>query len=204
MFSPAYRIVTPQLVIRCYNPSDATMLANSITESLDHLLPWMPWAAAEPEPFVEKIERLRRMRSNFDLNQEFVYGIFTPREDRLVGGTGLHPRVGSAALEIGYWIHKDFINRGYATEASAALTRVAFELHHAERMEIHCSVENLASATVPNKLGYTHEATLLKRSFAYGHPSDQMIWSLFAADYPNTLSAKFEIAAYDAAERRII
>jgi RimJ/RimL family protein N-acetyltransferase len=204
MIGPAYRIVTPQLVIRCYNPVDASLLERSVSESLEHLLPWMPWAAAEPEPLSAKVERLRHMRSNFDLDVDYVYGIFNPQENRLIGGTGLHTRLGAGALEIGYWIHKDYTNQGYATETSAALTKIAFEIHKVERVEIHCSVENTRSAAVPRKLGFTHEATLLKRSFANGRASDQMIWSLFADEYPSTPSAKLESAAYDAAERRIL
>lgn len=204
MSGPAYRIVTPQLVIRCYNPTDAPLLAASVTESLEHLLPWMPWAAAEPEHLNAKVERLRRMRANFDIGHEFVYGIFNPQQNRLLGGTGLHTRAGKNVLEIGYWIHKDFINHGYASEASAALTKVAFEIHQVEWVEIHCSVENVRSAAVPRKLGFTQEATLRKRSFAHGHASDQMVWTLFASEYANTFSAKLEIAAYDAAERRIL
>jgi RimJ/RimL family protein N-acetyltransferase len=179
-------------------------LENSISESLDHLLPWMPWAAAEPEPLTAKVERLRRMRANFDNNIEYVYGIFTPQENRLIGGTGLHPRLGEGALEIGYWIHKNYTNQGYATEASAALTKIAFEIHKVARVEIHCAIENIRSAAVPRKLGFTHEATLCKRSFANGHLSDMMVWSLFADEYPSTPSAKFESAAYDAAERRLL
>jgi RimJ/RimL family protein N-acetyltransferase len=201
---PAYRIITPHLVIRCYNPIDAPLLAQSITESLDHLLPWMPWAAVEPEHLNAKVERMRLMRSNFDMGNEFVFGIFNLEQNRLLGGTGLHPRVGSDALEIGYWIHKDFTNHGYATETAAALTKVAFEILGVGRLEIHCSVENSRSAAIPVKLGYTHEATLRKRSFAHGRLTDQMIWSLFAEDYPSTISSKQEISAFDAAERRIL
>jgi len=204
MNNPAYRIVTPHLVIRCYNPADVLLLEKSITESLDHLLPWMPWAAAEPEPIAARLERLRRMRSNFDLNIDYVYGIFNLEENRLLGGTGLHSRVGPGAFEIGYWIHKDYINQGFATETSAALTKIAFEIHNIDRVEIHCSVENTPSAAVPRKLGFTFEATLRQRSFANGHLSDQMIWSLFADEYPSTPSAKLEIAAFDAAERCIL
>ncbi len=201
---PAYRIVTPQLVLRCYNPADAPLLAAAISESIEHLLPWMPWAADEPEPLQAKIERLRRFRANFDLDRDFVYGIFTPQEKRLLGGTGLHPRIGNNALEIGYWIHKDYIGRGYATETSAALTKVAFEINKVERVEIHCAVENARSAAVPRKLGFRHEATLKDRSFANGHTCDQMVWSMFASEYPASPVAKLEIAAYDAAERRIL
>ena len=204
MFNPAYRITTPRLLIRCYNPTDAFMLADSVTESLDHLLPWMPWATAEPEPLSMKVERLRRMRSNFDLNIDYVYGIFDLEDTRLLGGTGLHTRLGPDALEIGYWIHKDFINQGYATEASAALTRVAFEVHNVQRVEIHCSVENAASASVPRKLGFTCEGTLRERSFAHGHTSDQLVWSLFAQDYPQSPAQKQTCAAFDAANRSLL
>jgi RimJ/RimL family protein N-acetyltransferase len=201
---PAYRIVTPRLIIRCYNPADAPLLERSVNESLDHLLPWMPWAAAEPELLDNKVERLRQFRAKFDLSQDFVYGIFNPDESRLLGGSGLHTRIGAGALEIGYWLHKDFTSQGYATETAAALTRVAFEIHQVERVEIHCAVENSRSAAVPARLGYTREATLRNRGFAYGHVSDGMLWSLFAEEYPNTPPAKQEIAAYDAAERRIL
>ncbi len=57
--NPAYRIETERLVVRCYKPSDAQLLANSVTESLDHLKPWMPWAHDEPEPIEEKATRLK-------------------------------------------------------------------------------------------------------------------------------------------------
>jgi RimJ/RimL family protein N-acetyltransferase len=201
---PAYRIVTPQLVIRCYSPADAQMLQTALAESVEHLIPWMEWAIAEPRPLQANIERLRQFRAEFDLGKNYTYGIFSPQENRLIGGTGLHPRVGSKAFEIGYWIHKDFINHGYATETAAALTKVGFEVEKVERMEIHCSVENIRSAAVPRKLGYQHEATLQKRSFAHGQKSDQMIWSLFREQYFASPTAKLEIAAYDAAGRRIL
>ena len=204
MFFPAYRITTPRMLIRCYNPTDAILLANAITKSLDHLLPWMPWANAEPEPLANKVERLRRMRSNFDLNNDFVYGIFNPEGTRLIGGTGLHPRIGSGALEIGYWIHKDYVNNGYATEAAAALTQVAFRINKVGRVEIHCAVDNLPSASVPRKLGFTHEANLKDRGYSHGKPCDQMIWSLFALNYPNSPAAFSPIAAFDAAESQLI
>lgn len=40
--APAYRIVTPRLVIRCWNPPDAPLLKAAIDASLDHLRAWMP------------------------------------------------------------------------------------------------------------------------------------------------------------------
>ena len=146
---PAYRIQTERLVIRCWNPPDAPLLATAIEESVDHLSPWMPWARNEPTPMAERIERLRRFRGQFDLDQDYVYGIFNLDETRVLGGTGLHTRVGEDAREIGYWIHVDYINRGLITESTAALTKVAFEVDGVRRVEIHCDPENIRSAAIP-------------------------------------------------------
>jgi RimJ/RimL family protein N-acetyltransferase len=66
-----------------------------------------------------------------------------------------------------------------------------------ERLEIHCSVENLASAAIPRKLGYQHEATRRGLGYMNGQATDSMIWTLFADAYPNTPSASMQIRAYD-------
>jgi len=196
--NPAYRIETERLVIRCYHPSDVQMLADSVSENIEHLKPWMPWIHAEPEPIEEKEKRLKRFRGMFDLGQDYVYGIFNPEETRLLGGTGLHTRLGNSGLEIGYWIHKDFINQGLVTESSAALIKVAFEIIHVHRLEIHCDPTNFASAAIPRKLGFTHEGTLRLKTRFLERWSDSMIWGLLENEYPNSPASKAEIKAFDA------
>jgi RimJ/RimL family protein N-acetyltransferase len=105
---------------------------------------------------------------------------------------------------IGYWIHVDHIGLGYATETSAALTKVAFTIEGMDRVEIHCDPANLASAAVPRKLGFTHEATLRRRSrWSDEQFTDSMIWTLFAADFATSPASQIEIQAFDAAGREI-
>lgn len=197
ILTPAYRIETKRLILRCWKPEDATMIQEAAAASKEHLLPFMPWAADEPQTVEQKVNLARRFRGLFDRGEDYIYGIFDPGELRALGGTGLHTRLADNALEIGYWLHKDFINQGLITESTAALTKVAFELYHVERMEIHCSIENLASAAVPRKLGYVHEATRRRLAFMHGEKSDSMIWTLFADEYPSTPSAATEIKAFD-------
>lgn len=201
---PAYRIETRRLVIRCWDPKDAALLQEAAAASKEHLLPFMPWAAAEPQTVEQKVDLTRRFRGRFDRSEDYVYGIFNQDESRALGGTGLHTRLSGDALEIGYWLHKDFINQGLITESTAALTKVAFELYHVDRMEIHCSTENHASASVPRKLGYVHEATRRKLGYANGTTSDSMIWTMFAYEYPNTPSASAVIRAFDVAGNSLL
>lgn len=205
MPGPAYRIQTPRLVIRCWNPEDAPLLADAVTASVQHLRPWMPWAHAEPEELETKVQRLRGFRAKFDADEDYVYAIFTPDGREVVGGTGLHARVGADALEIGYWISVRHVGRGYATEAAAALTRVGFEIHRLERMEIRCDPRNHASASVPRKLGYTHEATLRANvRDVDGAMRDTMVWGLVRAEYAGSPSAAAQLQALDAAGRALL
>ena len=202
---PAYRIETERTVIRCWDPRDALLLKEAVDASLDHLKPWMPWAEQEPTDVEAKVQVLRGFRGKFDLGQDFTYGIFDADERQVIGGTGLHTRLGKGALEIGYWIRADHINRGLATEVAAALTRAAFQAYDVNRVEIHCDPQNVRSAAVPRKLGFTHEATLRQRvPGSGGQLRDEMIWTLLRSDYPESPAARCQIKAYDAIGGRII
>jgi RimJ/RimL family protein N-acetyltransferase len=202
---PAYRIETRRLVIRCWAPSDAPSLKAAIDASLDHLRPWMPWSLRHPQEVEALVKLLRQWRAEFDLDQDYVYGICNPGEDLVLGGTGLHTRAGAGALEIGYWIHADHIKRGLGTEAASALTRVAFEINQVQRVEIHNDPQNVASAAIPRKLGFVHEATLRQRTTGpEGERRDAMIWTLLASEYPASPAAQADVAAYDALGHRLL
>jgi RimJ/RimL family protein N-acetyltransferase len=191
---PPYRIVTERLVVRCWDPRDAPLLKEAIDSSVDYLRPWMPWAQDEPQTLEEKVGLLRTFRGRFDLGEEFVYGIFAGDESQVVGGTGLHTRVGENAFEIGYWIRESRAGEGLATESTAALTRVALELCEVDRVEIHTDPANEASRSIPRKLGFIEEATLRRRL----QLRDVVIYTLFRDDLNSSPAAKVAVEAFDA------
>jgi len=200
-----YRVETERLVLRCWQPDDARLLKEAIDSSLDHLRPWMPWTAHEPQSVEAKAERLRVFRGEFDLDRDYVYGVLSRDERLAIGSSGLHTRLDAGGLEIGYWIRASHVGRGLATEAASALVKVAFELAKIERVEIHCRPDNAASAAVPRKLGFTHEATRREMSRdADGTPHDSMVWTILAREYPESPAARAAIAAYDAIGKRLL
>ena len=186
--------------MRCWEPRDAPLVKEAIDSSLDELRLWMPWALNEPQTLEEKVELMRRFRGQFDLGEAFVYGLFSRDESEVVGGSGLHRRVGEGAFEIGYWIRTARMGQGLATEVSAALTRVGFEVCEADRIEIQCEPKNERSMRIPHKLGYAEEARLRRRLYAPpgGEPRDVVVFSLFRDTYPGTPAASAELEAYDA------
>lgn len=192
---PAYRLLTPRLAVRCWEPADAPALSQAITESLEHLRAWLPWTRDEPEPVEEKAHRLRRFRGLFDLDRDYVYGILGRDDGRVLGGTGIHLRVGDGGGEIGYWIHREAEGRGLVTEAAAAMVRAGFELHAFGWMEIHCDPRNTRSAAVAERLGFTREPTLARPERGTEG------WALRAADYPASPAARLALEAFDASGR---
>jgi hypothetical protein len=119
MMVPAYEIRTRRLLLRCWSPTDAPALKATIDRNLDHLRPWMPWAADEPSEIEELADRLRDFRAAFDRDEAYVYGIFDPAEAEavVIGGTGLHIHDEGRTHEIGYWIDHEHTGQGLATEA---------------------------------------------------------------------------------------
>jgi RimJ/RimL family protein N-acetyltransferase len=204
--TPPYRIETERLVIRCYEPRDAPLLKAAVDSSIEHLRPWMPWIRFEPQTVEQKVELLRSFRGKFDLGDDFIYGVFDRDDARLVGGSGLHTRVGDGAFEIGYWIHADAIGRGLATELTAVLTRVAFERANAERIDIKVEPENERSLAIPRKLGYVEEGVLRRRlppETDGGPMRDYVSFTIVAEELRGSPCLAYDYTAYDAAGRQL-
>jgi RimJ/RimL family protein N-acetyltransferase len=174
---PPHRIETDRLVLRCWRRDDAALLKEAVDSSLPELQRWLAWALRDPRDLVFWQDRLQRKEADFAEGTDFEYGVFDRSESRVLGGSGLHARIGPDALEIGYWVRTDSTNRGVATEVAGALTRAALRDVGVGWVEIRCDPANLASAAVPSKLGYRLRETLKQNAQAPdGSPRDTMVW----------------------------
>jgi ribosomal-protein-serine acetyltransferase len=170
------------VTLRRWQAADADQLYLAVTESTDHLQPWMPWAA-DYKP-ASAAEFLRQSEQDWESGDAFNYALTVPGSglpgsdmagsdmagsdmagsdmagsdmagSDMAGSCGLMARIGPGGLEIGYWVHAGHTRRGLATAAAAALTAEAFTLPGIDRVEIVHDEENLASGQIPRKLGFT-------------------------------------------------
>ena len=197
-FGPAYRFESARLAARCWTPEDAPAYRAALDDNDQHLRPYIPWMRDEPKPLAATIEKLRRWRAAFDTDADYRFGLFDRSSDAIVGEVALLTRAGPDALEVGYWIDRHQVGRGLASEAAGAVVRLAFEVQHVARVELHHSAENAASAGVPRKLGFTLDATMRRRA----HDSDDVVrdlttWSLFADEYPGSPARALPLRAFD-------
>jgi RimJ/RimL family protein N-acetyltransferase len=203
--TPPYRIETARLVIRCYDPEDAPLLKAAVDSSIEHLLPWMPWARFEPQSVEEKVQLLRSFRGQFDLDQNYIYGIFSADETEQLGGSGLHPRANEGSLEIGYWVAVGAIGQGIATEVTAVLTRAGFELAGLDRVDIQVEPENDRSLAIPRKLGFTQEGILRRRLEASETEPrrDSAVFTMLREELESSRCMHYDYAAFDVNGERL-
>ncbi len=164
-----------QVVVRQWQVDDVPRLHAAVLESIDHLRPWMPWVAKEPLTLEERTEMVGGWWRLWDAGDRMC-GMFVG--DRVVGGCGLHQRIGPGGQEIGYWVRVGCTGRGYATAAARALTDMAFAMPAIDRVEIHHDVANPASGRVPAKLGYTHVHDVAHPVEAPGETGVQSVWRI--------------------------
>lgn len=152
---PPERIELDALTLRRSTGADAAAIAAAVAANLEHLAPWMPWAAPAAARGEAQQERLQHTMAAWERGSDFEFLVGHPgRDEPVLGVFGLHRRVGPRAFELGYWLAHDVTGRGYATAAAGALTEVALSLDDVDSVEIHCDEANLRSRRVPERLGY--------------------------------------------------
>ncbi len=181
---PSSAIEVDGFVVRRLTVHDAAPLAKAISESFDHLVPWMPWAT--PEATTERFQR-RRLRGpsgSWEADGDYSYGILLPQSITVIGAIGLHRRIGPKALEIGYWVHVAHTGKGVATAAARAISSACFDMQDITHVEIHCDGANHASAAVPRKLGFHLVGEVAHIPEAPAEEGRRLMWRITRDQWP--------------------
>ncbi len=176
MDRPPEHLSHAAVTLRRWRADDAELSFRLVSESLEHLRPWMPWATND-YALDDARYYLKRCEAEWAEGTAFQYLVLA--NGAPAGSAGLMARIGPGAMEIGYWVHPAYTGQGVATTASAALTEAAFALPGIDRVEIHHDVLNLASERVPAKLGFEHVRTCQSRFVpAPGESGTAKVWRI--------------------------
>ncbi|WP_078896809.1 GNAT family protein [Streptomyces sp. NRRL S-495] len=164
------------ITLRRRSPAQSLALNAAVRANLDHLRPWLEWAAEAPTA-ARTAELTEAGAAAWDAGTDFIYLVGLDAEPgRVIGSFGLHRRIGPGALEIGYWVGTDHVGRGIATTAARALTAAAFALPGVHRVEIHCDPANTASAAVARRLDFRLDREVDAPVRAPGETGRKQIW----------------------------
>ncbi len=87
-------------------------------------------------------------------------------------------RIDEHGLEIGYWVHADFVGRGFATCAAEALTTLGLSLPGVTHIEIHHDKANVVSGRIPRKLGFEMVGERTAKIEAPGETGVNLVWRI--------------------------
>lgn len=190
-------IHTRRLVLRRQHPDDARLIKDAVDTSLAHLQASVAWALAAPTPLPVLAARLAASAAAFDAGEAWAFSVLGVAKTRVLGGGALERAeealvalLGRDTVEAGYWLRADATGHGYATEATACLTRLAFTQLGALRVAVCHDPSNVASEGVPRRLGFrcigtVGDAALPGRQAADGsvRPATT-VWALDASAAP--------------------
>ncbi|MFE6157098.1 GNAT family N-acetyltransferase [Streptomyces sp. NPDC057889] len=174
MEQPSEILSSGEVELRRWIAADLETLHETINESIEYLLPWMPWAASHDRQQVEKY--LSHVADAWATGQAYQYAITT--QGVVIGSCGLHRRIGPGGLEIGFWIHPAWAGKGLTTMAAAGLVEAGSRLPGIDRVEIHHDEANPASAAIARRLGFAEveRVTLPDGPQAPGEVGVTVVW----------------------------
>ena len=125
---------------------------------------WLsPWEATVPpidshNALPTFYEMVRTLNAEARCGRSFSFAVWHQRN--LIGQISLGGVIYGALRggHIGYWIDKNYANKGFTTAAVEILTQYAFESLELHRVEINLRPENAASRRVAEKAGYIFES----------------------------------------------
>jgi ribosomal-protein-serine acetyltransferase len=173
------------LFLRQPTLGDAPIIYAAVSRHREDLRHWLPWvdtteSVADTMAFVES--SLERRAAG----EAFVYGIWLDLD--FVGVIDLHAVDAlNASAQVGYWLAPPARGCGHITQAAAAMLGIAFEILGLERVEIRCAKGNDASVRIPEKLGFTEEATLRHAQHIGRGFADLRLFSLLSDEYQSLL-----------------
>jgi RimJ/RimL family protein N-acetyltransferase len=147
-------ITTERLVLRPFTLADAPTVARlagdrqiaATTIRIPH-----PYTLADAESWIGSHQEL------FEEGRSLPLAVTGRDGGELVGAVGLETVHEHRRAELGYWIGKEYWNRGYASEAAAAMVRFGFESLGLNRIFAHYFRGNDASGRVLAKAGLRPE-----------------------------------------------
>ncbi|HVK62447.1 MAG TPA: GNAT family protein [Bdellovibrionales bacterium] len=155
-------IETPRLLIRPFRLDDVTEYQKAIAASYEALHRWIPWATSPVAPnFEETQKRVEFAMGRFNRREALDMIFLEKSSGDVLGALNLFCHDWKIpAFEIGYWMRTDVTGRGFGTEASLALSYLAFKGFGANRVHLRCDPLNVKSCAIPERLGFVIEGTL--------------------------------------------
>jgi ribosomal-protein-alanine N-acetyltransferase len=177
-------IETERLILRLFEMDDAPevqLLANDSGIASTTSEGEIPEAGKE-----EQWIKIRQER--FGRGESIEFAIVHREMGVLIGAIGLGVEYKKdESMQMGYWVGKQYWNRGYCTEAAQAVLRYGFEVLGLHRIYSRHFTRNPASGRVLQKIGMKHEGTLREAFKKWGKFENLECYGILRSEYTGSI-----------------
>lgn len=117
---------------------------------------------------------------NFALKTNEALLLAITYKDEIVGGLSIvfKDDVSKYEAELGYWIGRDYFNRGIVTEAVKEAVNYVFSNYNIKRIYAEVIDENVGSLRVLEKNAFDYEGRLKKSVYKAGKFYDKLVYAI--------------------------
>ena len=159
------RLETERLILRPYRPDDGVWLSAIYRKNATHLSGGIEgiksgfgFDLTDPE---EAESFVRQLNEDWTQRRRFIYGAWAKDDGQYVGEIWIECRDWDLPMhEIGYFLVKDKVGYGFATEAAKAGLEVIFNDLKANKASLTCDEDNVPSFRVAERCGFIREGCL--------------------------------------------
>ena len=173
-------IRTARLTLRAMTFADAAdMFAYAGDEEVARYVTWSPHKSVE-----DSREFLRSILAGYEQGSVYNLGIELNETRQMIGTVGVVKLNSTHRFaELGWAIGRAYWNRGYMTEAAAAIVDHLFVAEDLHRIEAACDPANPGSAKVMTKIGMTFEGRMRDCRFVKGQFVTLDVYSLLRREW---------------------
>ena len=137
------------------------------------------------EEYTQEQLAKRVVRTSLDEPPHALSLVIADRSGRYIGDLALWlTDIPHRQAEIGWVLDPQCAGLGYATEAAAALLKVAFTQLGVHRIAAEMDARNTASAALARRLGFRLEGHLHEHLYSKGEYTSTLVFGMLAGDLP--------------------
>jgi ribosomal-protein-serine acetyltransferase len=173
--------VDAHISLQLYHTNDAQAFFELLHKNKAHLRPWINWVDAINS--LQDAQQLISARIKSFEEQESI-SLFIVQDQKIIGSIGMFNwRKEIKCAEVGYWMDKDFENKGILSKALNVLISYLFQQVQLNKIELQFNALNKASGAIAKKFNFKIEGIIRSNYAINGTLEDSVLAGLLYAEW---------------------
>ncbi|MBC8180786.1 GNAT family N-acetyltransferase [candidate division KSB1 bacterium] len=123
-------------------------------------------------------------QKDYEEGTQIIFAIVSQENNQLLGAIGLSSiKQEFENAEMGYWIGKEFWNKGYCTEAARVVLKYGFEELGLNRIHANHFGSNPVSGKIMQKIGMTYEGCMRQHIKKWDKFEDAVLYGILKIEF---------------------